>query len=1390
MVFLLLFTFHFSHFTLAESPPQDFDKTSLSLRTALHYDPSVEAPLKKLVELYRGAGRSEELLGLYENHVSQFAQDANAKLVLARLYAEVKDRRAAGFLAAAITLHPEHALLAWQNARVLEERRDPKTAEEMARAIGLETSASRRVLWFASLMKRAAHDGREDLVIGQVQKFLDENAMTPEQRLRWARQALAVKLVKTSQLLQNDLDVSASGPDIAMEAAVLRAELMAADGRREDAAKLLDTLLEKLAPDHWRRRELLMLRLDLSGPQGRDALVESLRAKWRDGEKTEAGAMPLADVLEASHRRREALEVLREAAKVMPESRTIEARLLEVWEREGTDEAALAWLDDALKKDAARDDLQLRRVRWLFAAGKVDAAKSAFDALLSRLDADQQAARGVELARWLRRRNQPSDAGAILEVVLRQAPQRWDLRRELAEIYFAQRRKDDAVKLFSVQDAAGLTPEARLENAQFLIARKMWSEARVMVEPWIAQQPGAIEGRMLLAKICDKIGDDARATAEFDAARALCDTEERYQGWLDAVVSFAESREQTAAWIRLEAGRLDHEEGDPKGLLRIIAMIQQAKSRREEKLAEELLVKVTANKNLPADKKLALEKLRLELLASDTTRSSDTEAGFRRLIETDEAHRDDHRAGLALFYRRAERRDLAAALLVEMDPAKCTEVETLRALPVLFREMNLVPQAMAAMEKLTRLEPGERAHWAQWIGLLAENGDEERLRVALRGVLAKAADWQFRPEVLDELQAHLIASMWRDVLNETVAGGAERWAAARRTLAELQASDTGTPEQLRWADWLSGYLSMKLSDQTALNAVLEKLAKLDGKQWITFPDGMELSVEQGRRWLQSMTDSTDEKPEFRIKEPGSTGGPLPPLDFRWGFSLDEGRIITRVVAPEGSRMVLVCDDAQIIHAVDRSTGKLHWSSGGTKMMSSSATSRAASARSTNPMIISGGMRSRSGYYYNSQPEYRLPLEAAVQEDRVLFLSGGDLVCVRLLDGVLLWRSRLAVDANAFTATKPRLAISAGRAVVWEPDAARVTAFDLKNGKAVWSTMLPAPPSPAPNPMGNYNMYYDPYAATKPGIRVDGADVLVFGSVAALLDARDGMVRWRLGAGELPGFPINLSTAADGVAAPAKNLAPQMIMMGGKAQMVRPWSMPVFNTITSQRWAHGHGIRALMQNNPATLLLNRGAVWALTMGNSNLVSFMGLPVARPEVGGTFVGFAGDALVTLTGGSVFSVSAKADAKTQPLFHDVMPDGPRDAAGGITSAAVAGTRVYAATARRLRCADIRSGEVVFDTPMPAEIEEWRKSLEPKLMLQPVMTGMNHPGMLGGHQYQPGGVRNPLPGGVLIQDARGGGVLCANTSVASGSSWIIPVNDRALACISTAPAQTSTKP
>ena len=1391
----LLFVLRPASAQQAQEPKQDFDKTSLSLRTALHYDPAVDAPLKKLVELYRAAGRMEELLGLYESHLAQYPQDAGAKLVLARLYAEIHDRRATGFLAQAVASHPDSPALAWQHARMLDEQHDPKALDEMARAVSSEKSAVRRAMWLGELMKAASRAGREELVLGSLRRSIEDGSMTPEQRLRWARQALGLKLMKCAAALQDHVDLSALGPDAALDSTVLRAELASADGRRADAVKLLDSVIAKLAPDHWRRRDVLMLRMDLSDAAGREAWVEALRTKWQNrSSRSEADALSFADALEASHRGREALALLHEAAAAFEGSRVVEQRLLDLWEREGVDADALAWIDGVLKKQPGRAEMRLRRVRWLFASNQSEAAEKSFVELLDSLAADQQVGIGVELSRWLRRRNQASEAGEVLSAVIARAPQRWDLRRELAEILFVQRRRDDAVKLLSEGPMDELAPDARMEIAQFLMSKQMWTEARTLIEPWVAKQPGSFDGQMLLAKILGKLGEDARAVEALEKARSLCDTAERHQAWLDHAADFAEAREQTAPWLEREAERLEKEPGDTANFDRWLALVQQAKARHLEDFALSLLKKLSVRGGA-AEKQIEIERIRLDLFASDAKHSAETETGLRALLERDAAHRDDYRASLIQLYSRMQRGDLVVQVLADFDAAKCTEAASLRAVVPLLREQGMTAQALAGAEKLTRIEPGERAHWSQWLGLLAETGDEDHLRDALRTVAGKAGEWNLKPEVVEQLHAHLAASLWRRALAGTMKGGEESWSSARRATVDISAAETTTGQQSRWALWLDGFLSAKLKDAPALAATLAKLDKMEGAQWIVFPDGMEVSVEQGRRWLRELAKSG--AVEAGLDAPSGASGPLPPLQFRWGFALDEGRTVTRTLAPRHTPFLIVCDDSLAMHVVDRRSGKLRWTAASGR---EGGASLAAGNGSAGRVLVRGSSLSfagsSGGYFYRggSQPALRMPMEVVADDSAVWRLSMNEIICSRLEDGLLLWKNDIGGARNAsksLAGPQPRLALAADRLIVWDQMQAKALAFDLKNGKLLWSTEVAMPPAPDPNLMNGSMAGYDPYAGLSSGVTVDGDTVLVFGKSAAMLDVADGSVRWRAGSGELPGFPLDLATVADGEISRAGPVPPQTLMLnlgfGISRNYVGGYSpFPGRAQGAGLRWAPANGVRTVLQGYGSAAMLHRSAVWALGNGGMTVVSVMGLPVAQSVLSGTAVGFAGDMLVMASPQGVTVSGGRTVGPARTLFTPTSSPNSSNVQTADDSVAVGGSRVYAASADRLRCADARSGEVLFDLAYPADLAGWKKSMMPK----PAVAQASG---TGPYAIRSGFVRTSrasLACGTVLQDVNGGGTVICNTALTVSGDWIFPVSDRALACVSTSNTQASAAP
>lgn len=1368
----------------AADPVPDFDKTSLTLRTALHYDPSAQSPLQKLVDLYSVAGRTEELAALYAAHLAQYPQDASAKLVLARLYMLLRDKRAGELLKSAVIQHPDHALLIWQQALYLESQHDTKAVEEMARAVALEKSTARRGLWFGELMKAVAVQGREDLLLAQTRRLIEEAALSAEQRLRYARQAMPLKLFKTAEAMLQQLGIETLSTDGSVEMALLQAEIMHAKGETRESGLALDALLGRLASDYWRRHEILMLRLDMSTAEEKEALVERARSRWKDANgKTEANALTFADVLEAAHRGHEALTILREADQLLPDSRAIESRLLDRWDRDGVTEEALIWMAGKTSRSPGRDDLKLRQVRWLFAANQSARALTEMALLMESLPEAQQVERSLELARWLRRRNQLTEASGVLEAVIQRAASRWDLRRELAEVYLAQQRREEAAKLFRGDWSRMLVNDARLEISQFLLGKQWWAEAKAMLAPWLAQQTGAFDAILLMARIHEKLGEDEQVDLMLEKARVLCDTDMRYQAWLATAWDYAESREQQEPWLNAEAARLSMEVTEanrPDNFSRWVALIELAQTHEEDKLAESLLNRVMTMAALPEDKKQVMEKLKLEILSADASRATETEAGLRKLLQEDEAHAEDYRLRLILFYARMQRPDLAAEWMNALNAQKCTEPDQLRAVITLFQTQGSLTTALACAEKLTQLEPGDRANWSQWMSLLVQNGREDQLRYALRQVMSRAHEWNLKPEVMEDLRGHLLASFWRDILRELNAGE-EGWAAARRAATELESLEL-TPEQSRWTDWLMAFLSGKLGDTHAIQDALNKFKKLDEKQWISFPDGMELSVAQGRSWLERLSNTPG-----TISAGVRQQGPVAPFAMQWGFALDENVVINKVLASADARWVYLCDSRHQIHALDGRTGKLRWK------LNPAESASGAALKSTRLTLspTRGRMSGSRPYYNNGQPELKMPVSLALGDRRLCYVKGEQVVCVNSETGELLWNNLMGDAPTALpgaVAIPTKVAISGTQVIVWQPGNALVSALHLVSGKLLWQTRIPTPPVPAANPNSGWGGY-DPYAAMKTGLNIQGGVIFVSHRSAALLRVDDGTVLWRLSSEKAPDFPIELNVAEEDQGTGLSAMAvPQPFIISGYSGysgyrniLMSSANMPGGN---NRRWAYGNGISAALQDNSQGSALMQGdQIWAFSGGGFAEVSTMGLPLAQSVFSGTIIGFAGDTLISWNGLSVEAVTSKKGTTQRTLLTRSTGDESTRIMGEDQAAVALGDRrVYESRGDRLRAADVRNGTVLFDVSLPEEVKVWKKAF----VKDPAP--MSIPGYAMRQQNY--NRRNYLPQGVMIQDAQGGGVFCESTSVVAGDLWIFPVSGNGMVCLSGIAPETSPPP
>ncbi len=1361
--------------------PQDFDKSSLTLRTALHYDPSAEVPLQKLLELYRNARKEADLLALYQNHVAQYPQDERATLVLARLYAALNDKRLEEFYKSALSQHAKDPLLAWQHALWLQDRHDRDALPEMARAISLETSASRRSRWLSEMMKAASAQGREDLVLEQVKRLLGEGAFSGEQRLRWARVALSAKLLKAvAHFMENLPDTALSG-DSSVDATMLRAELLAANGQADKAGAVLDELLEKLGADYPRRREILMRRVDLAtAGEDRDKLVEVVRQRWvQAAGKNSANALRLVDLLEAAQRGQEALKFLQEACALLPKDVSLQMRLMELWEKQGVDDTAITWIKKLRTVEPARGDLTLRELKWLFSAGQIEEAKKGFASLLSSLEAAQQVEQSVELGRWLRRRNQISEAGALLEMALERAPQRWDLRRELAELYFTQQRKEDAARLFTGDWSKGLPADACLEITQFLLTKQLWLDAKRFLEPWLAEQRASFDGQLLLAKILDKIGEDQRMTEIMESARSLCDTDTRYQAWLDTAVSFAESREQTAIWIEKEAARLTQETAGnwtEAAVGRWLGLVSQATAHKEDALAETLLGKLADTTGITDAKRIEIEQMKLALLVGNPARAVDAERGYLTLIEKQSTNREDNRIRLALLYVQSNRHDLARPLLEKLEAVNCQDVTALRGVISACMNLNLPQQAVDCAERLTRLEPAEKAHWPQWLSLLAQTGDEEKLRVGIHEAMSRTRDWNLKPEVLDQLRQHLASSQWRSIVEE-FSKGKEGYAAARRIATEMAAFDLAS-QQRHWLDWLVALLSLRLGDDPAVLDAKQKLAKLDDTDWLPFPDGMELSVRQAKAWLEADAGTRGAAP---ITSPSVA--PLPPFETRWGFSLEPDRILTKVLLDENSGVTVISDDRKKIHAVDIRTGKLRW----TWQLSESGAiggPRQPGSRSNLPIRGAYFLSSRSRYSSNQPMPLKLPPELATAEGRVVGLDGGAVVCLDANNGGLLWRSDLgAVDAPStpeISVMKNRLVLSEGRAVVWQPTKGIVTALDLGNGKALWQTKLAVEANTTSATGRNYFDYGNPYRAS---VTAGAGKVVVTSDTAAQLSLADGAILWRLTTDETPGFPIELvSQGEDSVVTTTLSGPPQVLILHGSVMLGSNYILPQAMRVPSgQRWAYTTNLRGILQSGGDGKVFVKGdQVLAVSQSGNSFVSSTGLPGPSVQRSGIALGFAGDRFITWQGLDPMVMASRVTEQPRVLLAGESANVSRAETPG--SVALRGTRVYASDANRLRAADARSEAVLFDVPLPADSAEWRKSVMPaKPVLAPTVP--NLPPM---HQQGIAARQTWTSVGTIVNDERGNPLaLRESASVVADGVWIFPVSDWAVLAVGSSALQ-----
>lgn len=1249
--------------------PAGFEKSSLAWRTALHFDPGAEAPLRSLIRLYQQEKKIGELIGLYIQHLSQYPQDEGAKVVLARLYVELVDDRVVSLLNEALAEHPQNALLLHTRALWLESQHDPLALEALATAVAAQRETSRRDVWLRDLLQKSAQLEREDLAIQRLESA--RASMTALQSLGWSRRCLELGLYQAAAVVLAGVDFTRLQGDEAVEAWLVQARVALAQQQSAKAAGFAASALALLAPDHWRYREVVALVWQSADTAGRKQMLEGSAQRWQDRKAHEATALAHADLLMTAGKIQEAQAVIMEALQLLPDSSAVENRAIEHLESQRSAQAMIDFLKHRLTLKPTRTDLQERLSRALFEMGRVEEGLAILDVLLSEKEPQVQIQTLLQTARHLRTRNLLAEAACVLEQALKTKPERWDLRKESAEIFIALQKPDQARRLFDQPVPDSLSAEVRQEVALYLISRKWWPQAQRLLESSLTKNGSSFDSRLLLARVMGLMGDQASAEQHLSLCREQCDTSARYAAWLtlawDRAVELG-GAEALAASEFLKIQPAQGETWDDISLANLVTLAQTSAQSAMHEAAEKQLRVMLADAAMPQVTRAELQRLLIAVLQQQPSRLKILEQELQSALTGSDAKlAAETRLRLLLLYHQSQRLDLVAPLLRQIDPLACDDAALLQQAMFIARQHDETEIAITLVERLVRLQPEERDHWIAWTSLLQQTGDESRLRASLQALRSRAADFGLSARVQEILRAHLAASAWRSfsIMLSHPEGSMED---AKRCLDELEALEK-TPTRRLWLAWARGLLAIRAGDETARAAAVQALNSTE--PWVQLPDGLSLSLSEARRLLEKPT----------LTKPNSSAGVSSTYaqspQWTWVFQPKGQADLQRwCLTPDGTKLLLQ-DSAARLYAVDRVSGRLLWD----QRLNVAAQKNAPATAS----------------YGSEQISY--PAEWCVSNEHVCCLNEDMLSCRRVQDGELAWQLPLP---QALPGTQGCLAYAEGCVLWWRAAFGRLDALDEITGKLLWSTAIPAlsrePDSTLSNPVWLTS-----------GISVDAGRVLVWGQGSALLQLADGALLAKASVGTEPlAFPLDLQglpPPASAGSAFIHGLGSRYPSSANAASQILPanlLAMPsygypgMYGSSSSSPW--------LLWGGDGARLLNGDGIWLLGQNiPSAQYSILGIPrlpsTTSPRAAlnsAQPIGTVGQSLIVAVETGVLKISP--DGAVRRLcsagFRENSPS-----QHSLPAVALDGTQIGMATRDELSLTDAMTGALIWRCAWPSE-------------------------------------------------------------------------------------------
>ena len=1077
-----------------------FDELSIQYRTALYNDPLLESALDSLVELYLQADRLGELVGTYQSHIEQYPTDAGAKAVLIQVMQSAGRVGSEELLTSSVALHPDYAPLQYILFLTLDAKGDERAIDVLSLAVDLESRPQRRSEWLELLLERSGLEGRREVAESQLKKILKAEATTFEEAMSLARLTQRYQFWGLSMEALSRASNEGAEPEASVDISMRLAKALVELNRREDAGKTLDTLLENLEPNHWRRREIMSMRLNVvASNEERNELVKRFEKQYRDNPASEGAILDYADVLVASELRDEATRLLVRQATELPDSKLMEDRAIELLRSARDPKAYESFLQERLELRSERRDLWLELVKIRFLLGKDADADQDFQTATAGMAPEESSREILELQRYLRSIDRKEAASPYLKQYLMRHPDRLDVARELIEIRLSTGERAAAEALIESLDSTSAAPENIADLVEYLLSEGLISGARAILVQRLETAPGDFTLGLLLIEVLGELGERQSVDRHIALMRDKADSPGKYAGWLDASMKAQSRLEFLPSFLETEQQRFsfgDVEWSEEKAE-KFLILCERAKSRLTTENVVASLKERLAGDGLSGPLKARLQGFLLGLLEYSPDSSGEAVALLTDLAKLNSDNAPEYDLRRALVYHRSQEIEKAQNLIEQIKPNQIIRVNALREAVEVLLNYRFLDQAVDFLTRINELEPEDVFSWSRRLSLLATNGEESEFREVTRGLIQGDEGVRLHRDSLSDLNSQLIQSYWRSLArlfsSNQIEGALPLLASIEREVQPL--------EQRAWVEWTRFVVLTKLGRQSEAEAARERFAEIaaDGRlSELRFPDGLCLEVSAAENFQLEPREASNDI------EPSEAGLLANKPKLKWCFEIPHGSCIQTFW--KGKARVLVVDDFNSVYGIDSNDGRLLWKKLGL--------SKRGNKRGRPPSFRESPFEVGLDNYSLSPGDRAQVVHGfAARDGRFFLVEQGRLNCYSTTDGALIWSSEIPAFPYSTASSDDEgkiLVVSDELAVVYLPKLQAAASYEVNGGKLRWQHQ----PKIAETRASGVN-------SLNSGAQISSGKVLLYGAEAEILDADTGKQIWRFDPDGLPSLPVNL-----------------------------------------------------------------------------------------------------------------------------------------------------------------------------------------------------------------------------------------------------------------------------